>query len=49
MIFSMLFLIFTFIDPNLAKNLTNLAEIVARLPPSVKWSGGQDWTFCKWP
>ena len=52
-------LLFTFIDPNLANNLTNLAEIIglwgcffqlqgplvlggARLPPSVKWSDGQD-------
>ena len=26
MIFSMLFLLFTFKDPNLAKNLTNLAD-----------------------
>ena len=28
MIFSKLFLIYTFTDPNLAENLTNLAEIV---------------------
>ena len=50
MIFSMLFLIFTFTDPNLAKNLTKLSEIVGPcVVYGVAFSNSKDPWSLVWP